>query len=96
MTRALALLATLLALSPGRASAIQPLGEFLGAARKHNFDNREAALTAQSDRTIDLQRAVTNLGLLSDRVRPRYAEAGLLGYEYGKAAPELTAERRRA
>lgn len=45
---------------------------------------------------MDPQRTVTNLGLLSDRVRPRYAEAGLLGYEHGKAAPELTAERRRA
>ena len=40
------------------------------------------------------KRIVPNLkaiGLLSDRVRPRYAEVGLLEYENGKAAPELTA-----
>jgi hypothetical protein len=31
------------------------------------------------------------LGLLSDRVRPRYAKLGILDYEHGRAAPELTA-----
>jgi hypothetical protein len=40
------------------------------------------------------KRVIPNLkriGLLSDRIRPRYAELGLLGFENGKAAPELTA-----
>lgn len=41
---------------------------------------------------MDLQRAVTNLGLLTHRARPRYAEACLLGREHDKAAPEFTAE----
>ena len=41
------------------------------------------------------KRVVPNLkriGLLSDRSRPRYAEAGLLQYEHLRAAPELTAK----
>jgi hypothetical protein len=40
------------------------------------------------------RRIVPNLkrvGLLSGRIRPRYAELGLLGYQDGKSAPELTA-----
>ncbi len=40
------------------------------------------------------KRIIPNLkriGLLTDRVRPHYQKAGLLGYENGKAAPELTA-----
>jgi len=40
------------------------------------------------------KRIVPNLkriGLLSDRARPRYEEAGLLQYEHLRAAPELTA-----
>jgi len=41
------------------------------------------------------RRIVPNLkriGLLSDRMRPRYEKAGLLAFEHGKAAPDLTAE----
>ncbi len=41
------------------------------------------------------KRIIPNLrriGLLSERVRPRYAELGLLEYEAGRAAPELTAQ----
>ncbi|MFZ5440388.1 MAG: ferritin-like domain-containing protein [Myxococcota bacterium] len=41
------------------------------------------------------KRVVPNLkriGLLSERIRPKYAELGLLEYEHGKAAPELTAK----
>jgi hypothetical protein len=41
------------------------------------------------------KRVIPNLkriGLLSDRIKPRYAELGLLGFEHGKAAPELTAK----
>jgi hypothetical protein len=41
------------------------------------------------------KRIVPNLkriGLLSERSRPRYAEAGLLQYEHLRAAPELTAQ----
>ncbi len=41
------------------------------------------------------RRIVPNLkriGLLSDRVRPRYARLGLLAWEHERAAPELTAE----
>ncbi|MBK7973023.1 MAG: hypothetical protein IPK07_07015 [Deltaproteobacteria bacterium] len=40
------------------------------------------------------KRIVPNLkriGLLTDRIRPAYAEIGLLEWENGKAAPELTA-----
>jgi hypothetical protein len=41
------------------------------------------------------KRIIPNLkriGLVSERVRPRYAAAGLLEYEHGKAAPDLTAK----
>jgi hypothetical protein len=41
------------------------------------------------------KRIVPNLkriGLLSDRIRPRYEREGMLAYEDGKAAPDLTAE----
>ena len=41
------------------------------------------------------KRVIPNLkriGLLSDRIRPKYAELGLLQYETGKAAPDLTAQ----
>ncbi len=40
------------------------------------------------------KRVIPNLkriGLLSDRIRPKYAELGLLQYESGRAAPELSA-----
>ena len=46
-------------------------------------------------RSTMFKRIVPNLkriGLLSQRVRPRYAAAGLLQYEDGRAAPELTAQ----
>jgi hypothetical protein len=46
-------------------------------------------------RDVMFKRVVPNLkriGLLSDRIRPKYAELGLLGYETGRAAPELTAK----
>ncbi len=45
-------------------------------------------------RRMMFRRLVPNLkriGLLSDRVRPRYQELGLLEWEGGRAAPELTA-----
>lgn len=41
------------------------------------------------------KRVVPNLkriGLLSDRIRPKYAELGLLDFEHGRAAPELSAK----
>jgi hypothetical protein len=41
------------------------------------------------------KRVIPNLkriGLLSDRIRPMYAELGLLQYQSGRAAPELTAQ----
>jgi hypothetical protein len=41
------------------------------------------------------RRIVPNLkaiGLLSDRIRPRYEREGLLRFENEKAAPDLTAE----
>lgn len=41
------------------------------------------------------KRIIPNLkriGLLSDRIRPHYAQLGLLAFENGKSAPELTAE----
>jgi hypothetical protein len=45
-------------------------------------------------RTVMFKRVIPNLkriGLLSDRIRPKYAELGLLHFESGRAAPELTA-----
>ena len=33
---------------------------------------------------------IKRIGLLTDRIRPHYAELGLLAYEHGKAATELT------
>ncbi|MBK7858495.1 MAG: ferritin-like domain-containing protein [Archangiaceae bacterium] len=45
-------------------------------------------------RTVMFKRVIPNLkriGLLSERIRPKYAELGLLGYESGRAAPDLTA-----
>jgi hypothetical protein len=46
-------------------------------------------------RATMFRRIVPNLkriGLLSERVRPKYRAAGLLAFEDGKAAPELTTE----
>jgi hypothetical protein len=31
------------------------------------------------------------IGLLSERIRPKYEALGLLAFEQGRAAPELTA-----
>jgi hypothetical protein len=45
-------------------------------------------------RTVMFKRVIPNLkriGLLSERIRPKYAELGLLHFESGRAAPELTA-----
>ncbi|MBL9105396.1 MAG: TolC family protein [Myxococcales bacterium] len=47
MTRLLASLAVLCTLAPHAAHALQPLPAFLESARKHNFDNREAAATVR-------------------------------------------------
>jgi len=47
-----------------------------------------------SFRQTMFKRIIPNLkriGLLSDRIRPRYDALGLLAYEAGRAAPELTA-----
>jgi hypothetical protein len=41
------------------------------------------------------KRIIPNLkriGLLGDRIRPYYQQEGLLEYEHGRAAPELTAQ----
>jgi len=46
-------------------------------------------------RNTMFKRIIPNLkriGLLSDRIRPAYAQIGLLEWENGKAAPELTAK----
>ncbi|HUJ28095.1 MAG TPA: diiron oxygenase [Myxococcales bacterium] len=54
----------------------------------------ESEMMAIFRRTM-FRRIVPNLkriGLLSDLVRPRYAAIGLLEYEHGRAAPELTAQ----
>jgi hypothetical protein len=53
------------------------------------------SLMMKEFRRMMFRRIIPNLkriGLLSDRVRPRYAELGLLEYESGKAAPELEAK----
>jgi hypothetical protein len=54
----------------------------------------ESEMMAIFRRTM-FRRIVPNLkriGLLSDRMRARYASIGLLEYEHGRAAPELTAQ----
>lgn len=46
-------------------------------------------------RNVMFKRVIPNLkriGLLTERIRPKYEELGLLGYEHGRAAPELTAQ----
>jgi hypothetical protein len=53
----------------------------------------ESEMMAMFRRTM-FKRVIPNLkriGLLSERIRPKYAELGLLEFEHGKAAPELTA-----
>jgi hypothetical protein len=45
-------------------------------------------------RRVMFKRIIPNLkriGLLSDRIRPRYAEIGLLEFEHGRSAEQLTA-----
>ncbi len=54
----------------------------------------ESEMMALFRRTM-FKRVVPNLkriGLLSDRIRPRYAELGLLAFEHGRDATQLTAE----
>lgn len=56
-TRSALLIAVLAALAPTDARALQPLAEFMAAARKHNPDNREAALTVRHrEHQIDQQK----------------------------------------
>ncbi len=70
--------------------------EFYGQAMSRK---QWEALVLQSEmmaifRRTMFKRVIPNLkriGLLSDRVRPKYAELGLLDFEHGKAAPDLTA-----
>jgi len=53
----------------------------------------QGPLMAMFRRTM-FKRIIPNLkriGLLSDRIRPKYAELGLLEYEHGRSADELTA-----
>jgi hypothetical protein len=55
---------------------------------------RESEMMSMFRRTM-FKRVIPNLkriGLLSDRIRPKYAELGLLGFEHGRAAPDLTAQ----
>jgi len=74
--------------------------EFYEEHWAHAFDRAEwerLSVTSKlmgSFRQTMFKRIVPNLkriGLLSDRIRPRYDALGLLGYETGRAAPELTA-----
>jgi hypothetical protein len=54
----------------------------------------ESALMGLFRRSM-FKRVIPNLkriGLLSDRIRPKYAALGVLEYESGRAAPELTAK----
>jgi hypothetical protein len=70
--------------------------EFYGHAMSRREWERlvlESEMMAMFRRTM-FKRVIPNLkriGLLSERIRPKYAELGLLQYEHGKAAPELTA-----
>ncbi len=55
---------------------------------------QQSEMMAMFRRTM-FKRVIPNLkriGLLSDRIRPKYAELGLLDFEHGRAAPELTAK----
>lgn len=54
---------------------------------------RQSEMMAMFRRTM-FKRVIPNLkriGLLSERIRPKYAELGLLDFEHGRAAPDLTA-----
>lgn len=53
------------------------------------------SLMMKEFRRMMFRRIIPNLkriGLLTERVRPRYAELGLLEFESGKSAPELSAQ----
>lgn len=74
--------------------------EFYEEFYAHQLSRREwDAVVLDSElmhffRSTMFRRIIPNLrkiGLLTDRVRPRYEELGLLQYESGKAATELTA-----
>jgi hypothetical protein len=74
--------------------------EFYDEYYAHAMSRREwEALVQQSEmmkmfRRTMFKRVVPNLkriGLLSERIRPKYAELGLLEFEHGRAAPELSA-----
>ncbi len=75
--------------------------EFYDEFYAHHMTRREwNALMLDSDlmgffRRTMFKRIVPNLkriGLLSERVRPRYAAIGLLEYEHGRSASELTSK----
>jgi hypothetical protein len=75
--------------------------EFYDEFYGHAMSRKEWDTRVQQSGMMDLfrktmfKRIIPNLkriGLLSDRVRPHYAEAGLLAYEHEKAAPDLTAK----
>jgi hypothetical protein len=74
--------------------------EFYEEHWAHAFDRRQwERLTVESKlmsafRQTMFKRIIPNLkriGLLSDRVRPRYEALGLMAFAEGPAAPELTA-----
>lgn len=71
--------------------------EFYGhAMTKKQWDQLITASEMMATfRNVMFKRVIPNLkriGLLTERIRPKYAELGLLGYESGRAAPELTAD----
>jgi hypothetical protein len=74
--------------------------EFYDEFYAHQMTRRQwEELVLRSDmmslfRRTMFKRVIPNLkriGLLSDRIKPRYATLGLLDFEHGRAAPELTA-----
>ncbi|MEA1881544.1 MAG: ferritin-like domain-containing protein [Candidatus Marinimicrobia bacterium] len=75
--------------------------EFYDEYYAHQMKRRDWDRLVLNSKFMDIfrhtmfRRIVPNLkriGLLTDRVRPRYDELGLLQYAAGKAAPDLTAE----
>ena len=74
--------------------------EFYDEFYGHLMSRRQWDVLVQSSGMMSMfrrtmfKRIIPNLkriGLLTDRIRPQYERVGLLAYEHGKAAPDLTA-----
>jgi len=56
------------------------------------LDKSEAMLEFRKQLFTRMIPNLKAIGLLSNRIRPKYEQLGILKYEHGKAADQLTAE----